>query len=297
MTLSRSLRWTCRLLDIIVPGIGSLLAGAPLRGALALSLWVAGVVMLIVSVPVFLVHPLRAVALLAIVWVTAATLLNLGPQGSGPPRRRAALAGALAAVAIVFTVLIVCGHFFTLTRIPGLGMFPGLLPGEVVLVARPAAIRDGPQRGELWFGRADNGVALGRIAAFPGEQIRVDGADLSIDERPVEAEPLGKVEMRTDVPVPRREFEALEVFTEELGGMRHLGFHRRGVLAAPTDAEVPEDTVFLLADNRSTADPGDSRQFGPVPIDGLIGRALLVVWSPGDDESPPRLDRIGTWWP
>jgi signal peptidase I len=197
----------------------------------------------------------------------------------------------------VSTALIVCGHFFALTRVPGLGMFPGLLPGEVVLVARPTVTRDGPQRGELWFGRAEDGVVVGRVAAFSGERIRVDGADLSIDEQPVEAEPLGEVEMRTDVPVPRLEYEALEVFSEALGEMRHLAFHRRGVLAAPADAVVPEDAVFLLADNRSTVDPGDSRQFGPVPIDDLIGRALHVVWSPGDGDWRPRLDRIGSWWP
>lgn len=201
MTPSRRLQWTSRLLDIAVPGIGSLLSGAILRGGMALFWWVGVVAMLVASVPVLSMHPLRAAALLAVVWVTTAALLNLGARGSGPPRSRAALAGALAAAAVLSTVLVTCAHFFTLTRIAGLGMFPGLLPGEIVLVARPAWVQEGPQRGELWFGRGGGEMVVGRIAAFPGERIRVDGADLFIDEMLVVVEFLGNVEMCVEVLV------------------------------------------------------------------------------------------------
>ena len=43
--------------------------------------------------------------------------------------------------------------------------------------------------------------------------------------------------------------------------------------------EVGEDEVFVMGDNRSNSD--DSRNFGPIPVDSVIGHAVLLVWPPG----------------
>jgi signal peptidase I len=39
---------------------------------------------------------------------------------------------------------------------------------------------------------------------------------------------------------------------------------------------VPLGSIYVLGDNRAQSD--DSRAFGPVPIESVIGRATLVVW-------------------
>jgi signal peptidase I len=39
---------------------------------------------------------------------------------------------------------------------------------------------------------------------------------------------------------------------------------------------VPAGSIFVLGDNRAQSD--DSREFGPVPTESVIGRATLVVW-------------------
>lgn len=46
------------------------------------------------------------------------------------------------------------------------------------------------------------------------------------------------------------------------------------------DVVVPEDQVFVLGDHRSNS--SDSRVFGPVPIDSVVGKAWLSYW-PVDD--------------
>ncbi len=61
---------------------------------------------------------------------------------------------------------------------------------------------------------------------------------------------------------------------------------------------IPEDYVFLMGDNRDNS--LDSRYFGPVPEDNIIGRARLVHLSWDNSENTPlwqrwRIGRTGTW--
>ena len=44
--------------------------------------------------------------------------------------------------------------------------------------------------------------------------------------------------------------------------------------------EVPDGMIFVMGDNRANSD--DSRSFGPIPAENVIGRALLLVWPPSE---------------
>ena len=43
---------------------------------------------------------------------------------------------------------------------------------------------------------------------------------------------------------------------------------------------IPEGQIFVMGDNRANSD--DSRNFGPIDEDQVIGRAFLLIWPPSD---------------
>ena len=50
--------------------------------------------------------------------------------------------------------------------------------------------------------------------------------------------------------------------------------------AEPLFCEVPEGKVLVLGDSRE--DSRDSRFFGPVDVDSVVGRAFMKIWPPND---------------
>ncbi len=77
---------------------------------------------------------------------------------------------------------------------------------------------------------------------------------------------------------------------------------------------LPEDTLFMMGDNRNNSQ--DSRYWGPLPMESVVGHALVLYWSTDPSKAPafvrtmpqnwvrgllelvlgrPRITRVGKW--
>jgi signal peptidase I len=152
---------------------------------------------------------------------------------------------ALGLLALLVLVRVFVAEPFS---IPSESMAPTLSPGDHVLVDKLAYRGGGePRAGELVaFDAPDSeGVMLKRVVALGGQSVEIWDGALRVDGRRVD-------EPHSDP----KDFEG-----------RFFG-----------PVRVPAGTVFVLGDHRR--DSEDSREFGAVPVDDLIGRARARIWPP-----------------
>jgi len=132
-----------------------------------------------------------------------------------------------------------------------------------------------------------------RIVAVEGDTVEVRGGLLHLNGTPVARKALGlKVypELRNGGEWYSEEGLAYEetiddtTFTVLQAPSRERPFDHGPVV-------VPEGHVFVMGDNRDHS--RDSRIFGPVPRDNILGRSLFVWWSWGKDGLAR--ERLGTW--
>ena len=154
----------------------------------------------------------------------------------------AILGGALV-VALLVTRFLVQAFF-----IPSLSMFPTLHKDDRVLVNKLSYDLHEVNRGDVIVferlpdQRGDIKDLIKRVVALAGDQVEARDGALYVNDAPVDEPYLAP-----------------------------------GVETSNLDAQtVPAGHVFVLGDNRG--DSRDSRFFGPLPEELIIGRAFVKVW-------------------
>jgi signal peptidase I len=134
-------------------------------------------------------------------------------------------------------------------------MVPTLEVWDRVLINKLAYDLDEPERGDIVLFRSPDGgedPLIKRIVGLPGDTIEVRHDRLFVNGE------------------PRRE--------------PYVNDEYRKLQTSYGPLEVPSDHVFVMGDNRGNSQ--DSRVFGPVPEENLIGEALFRFWPPGRAGSP-----------
>lgn len=158
--------------------------------------------------------------------------------------------------------LLVRAFIFQAYFIPSGSMIPTLAKNDRVLVNKLSYDFHDVNRGDVVvFGRPANEDPTGipdlikRIIALPGETVQLRNGDVYVDGALV-----------------RESYLVEQVSTRPLRNDAIPGC----IDADPINCTVPEGYVFVMGDNR--AGSRDSREFGPIPIDSIVGRSFVKVW-------------------
>jgi signal peptidase I len=186
-------------------------------------------------------------------------------------------------------------------RIPSDSMMPTLLTGDFILVNKynygirlpvvnSKVIEIGaPDYGDIAVFRYPEKPDIPfikRIVGLPGDRITYRDKTLFVN-----GEAIPRVEVgRYEAGGAGRSMHGAQLYTEDLFGVEHdiLIDHTRSDFtqsAFRVDQEVPAGHYFVMGDNRDHS--SDSRMWGFVPDENLIGRAFLIWlhWDAGVDFS------------
>jgi signal peptidase I len=130
-------------------------------------------------------------------------------------------------------------------RVDGFSMNPTLQNGEYVLVRRLSYKFDVPDRGDIIvfsFPVDQSQDLIKRVIGLPGEKVSVQQNTVLIDGVPLQESYIAQAPLYSGEWI------------------------------------VSEGELFVLGDNRN--DSKDSHQWGLLPMENIIGKALIIYWPP-----------------
>ena len=267
------------LLSLGAPGAGHFLLGAFRRGVA----WVAGIAILWL-VLLFAASP----SLWFLILLSGGVLGILGRVGAAIDGARivrprpswkivilawtALLAGDLVVGSPLATYY--RAHYAQAVTIPSGAMQPTLLVGDYIMVDKSAYRFRVPQRGDIvvfQHPQDERRDFIKRIIGVPGDIVVIRGPQVLVNGQTL-VEHYVKPGAATPPP-PSTQPD-------------HCGY-----LYACEPTRVPDDSYFVLGDNRDHSQ--DSRYLGFVKRGKIKGRACVIYWSWDDDGHWLRFDRIG----
>lgn len=198
---------------------------------------------------------------------------------------------------VILAVLVLRSFIVEPFRIPSESMLPTLLKGDFILVSKFAyglrlpvlntkLFGNGqPARGDVVVFRYPREPAVAyikRVVGLPGDRLAYRSKQLFINGEPA---PLTLLPDNPDEP-------GYQQFDEQLGAATHrlqalpdnrwsliglwpgLKLRRESEGTVAWEYQVPEGHYFAMGDNRDNS--SDSRVWGPLPEDNLIGRAFFI---------------------
>ncbi len=167
-------------------------------------------------------------------------------KSDAPYRRASNIDFFLCLIFYVVLALAIRLFVFEPVLVSGDSMYPTLLDGERMFVEKLTYLVEPPQRGDIvicHYPYYDENCVK-RVIGLPGETIEIAGGMVYIDGAPLEEGAYWEGEIWKDM--------------------------------APQ--LVPEDSVFVIGDNRNYSTDSRDRAVGPLTYGQIIGKVHFVIW-------------------
>jgi len=273
--------WMAVVLSVFVhPSFAMLYLGRPLRAGVYLAATIACVIAAVLLARQGLWPAgyswLAITYLLSIVGIVDAFRLAKWRLASFSPRWFTSWKGLVGiGIALASLAVIVRTYLIEPFRSPSAAMLPTIYEGDQFFVDKLAFRHRGPLRGDVVIVRLPDGSAyVKRVIGLPGDVVVYDAASGGVT---INGEQAG-VESRGSYPKD----PSFEVMRETIDGRSHSVVRIRGVTTVGGTYRVPDDSYFVLGDNRDNSRDSRHANFGFVPVAGIVGKVVLIWWSDAD---------------
>jgi signal peptidase I len=153
-------------------------------------------------------------------------------------------------------------------KVPSQAMIPTLFPGDHFIIKKAAYQTDEPRRGDIIafrYPEDETKVFVKRVVGLPHERIEIRDKQLYVNGRPLK-----------------------EPYIQHIDpNVMTLAQNPRDNLAPVI---IPPHAYFVMGDNRDSS--LDSRFWGYVSKDKILGQAMFIYWSIDPSTKLPRWDRL-----
>ncbi|MDA9951580.1 signal peptidase I [Oligoflexaceae bacterium] len=172
---------------------------------------------------------------------------------------------------------------YKIYRVPSESMLPNIMPGDAIVIDKFAYESDAPKLGDvIVFNHHLSGKALvKRVVGLSGQNVTTENLLMRV--------PRYAEKILSETPYPPYDSESdgklrdlLEIETDLQGVTYRLLINKHaanGPFYRRSSSLVGSNQIFVLGDNRSAS--RDSRRFGPVNINEVVGKVKGVAYSLG----------------
>src|SRR3981081_334253 len=175
------------------------------------------------------------------------------PASAQPPRQKSFLRDTLEIVFLALVLYVVIQYAVQTVHVLGSSMYSTLHDNDLLVASKISYKLHQPQRGDIIVFQPPATAKhhfIKRIIALPGERVHITNSVVYIN---------GQVLHEPYLP---------EKWT-----------YNNNWPASGQDQLIPPDQYFVMGDNRKHS--SDSRSFGPVDRDAILGKAEIRIWPLG----------------
>jgi signal peptidase I len=153
-------------------------------------------------------------------------------------------------------------------KVPSQAMIPTLFPGDHFMIKKAASQTNEPKRGDIIafrYPEDETKIFVKRVVGLPHERIEIRDKQLYVNGEPLK-----------------------EAYKQHIDpNIMTLAQNPRDNLAPVI---IPPHAYFVMGDNRDSS--LDSRFWGYVSKDKILGQAMFIYWSIDSSTKVPRWDRL-----